>query len=62
MLPDKRTVSGSSAIAFKTSTGASGDRNAGWHTFELTKPELVEDAILLLERAYEESVLCPYSD
>src|ERR1700749_3686707 len=62
MLPDKRSVEGSSAILFRAHVNGTNARGADWQTFELTKPEMVTDAITLLDKAYKESVLRPFSE
>lgn len=62
MLPEKRSVDGFSAISFRASANGRNGQDVDWRTFELTDPERINDAILLLDKAYRESVLHPFSD
>jgi hypothetical protein len=60
MLPDKRSVDGFSAISFRAPANGREGRDGDWQTFEIKEPELVNDAILLLDKAYKECVLHPF--
>jgi hypothetical protein len=60
MLPDKRSLDGSSAISFRAPVNGRTGQEPDWQTFELTKPDLVNDALVLLDKAYKESVLHPF--
>ena len=62
MLPDTRSVDGSFAISFRTPVKGRTGQDPDWQTFELTKPDLVNDALVLLDKAYKECVLHPFPD
>ena len=48
--------------AFHRAVNGRPGQDPDWHTFELTNPDLVNDALVLLDRAYKESVLRPFLD
>ena len=62
MLPDKRTVDGSFAISFRAPVKGRPGQEPDWQTFELANPDLVDEALVLLDKAYKESVLHPFPD
>jgi hypothetical protein len=57
MLPDKRSLESSTAISFITSPKDEANRDANWQTFELTDRNLIDAALVSLEKAYRDSML-----
>jgi hypothetical protein len=57
MLPDTRTLDGSTAISFIGSPKDDQDQVPGWQTFELNDRNLIETALTSLEKAYKDSML-----
>lgn len=62
MLPGKRSLGGSTAISFRAPANAGTTQAVDWQTFELTNPDHVDKALSLLNKAYKDSVLHPFSD
>jgi hypothetical protein len=60
MLPDERSLDSSNAISFRASP--TDQQDADWRTFELTNRDLVDAALVSLERAYRDSMLHPFAD
>src|ERR1700722_7865725 len=56
MLPDKRTLEGSNAISFITSSQGDENRIPNWQTFELKDRNHIQTALTSLERAYRDSM------
>jgi hypothetical protein len=56
MLPDKRSLDGSTAISFR------GEAETDWQTFELAHRDLVGTALSLLGQAYKDSVTHPFPE
>jgi hypothetical protein len=59
MLPDNRTLDGSTAISFRALLG---EAETDWQTFELAHRDLVGAALSLLGKAYKDSVLHPFPE
>jgi hypothetical protein len=57
MLPDRRTLDGSTAISFLASSKDDQDRLPDWQTFELNDRNLIKTALTSLEKAYKDSML-----
>ena len=57
MLPDTRTLDGSTAISFIASFKDDQDRLPDWQTFELNDRNLIKTARTSLEKAYKDSML-----
>ena len=57
MLPDRRTLDGSTAISFIASFKDDQDRLPDWQTFELNDRNLIKTALASLEKAYKDSML-----
>jgi hypothetical protein len=57
MLPDTRTLDGSTAISFLASSEDDQDRLPDWQTFELNDRNLIKTALTSLEKAYKDSML-----
>ena len=57
MLPDTRTLDGSTAISFLASSKDDQDRLPDWQTFELNDRNLIKTALTSLEKAYKDSML-----
>jgi hypothetical protein len=57
MLPDKRSLESSTAISFITPPKNQDNREANWETFELTDRNLIDAALVSLEKAYRDSML-----
>ncbi len=62
MLPDRRSLDSSTAISFREYAREEKGQYANWRTFELADSELVKTALFLLEKAYKDSVLHPFSN
>ena len=54
ILPDKRSLDGSTAISFRTPL-----EDAAWHSFDLDGPALLGEALSLLTEAYKSSFTHP---
>jgi hypothetical protein len=66
MLPDRRTLEGSTAISFITSPKNDGSKNPSWQTFELAdiradRPQS-KGRLASQEKAYRHSMLYAFSD
>jgi hypothetical protein len=57
MLPDTRTLDGSTAISFLAPAKDDQDRLPDWQTFELNDRNLIKTALTSLEKAYKDSML-----
>jgi hypothetical protein len=62
MLPDKRSLDGSTAISFIASSRDETYRTVDWQTFELKDRHLVKAALVSLEKAYRHSMLYSSAD
>jgi hypothetical protein len=62
MLPGNRSLDETTAISFRVPTGVGAIKSVDWQTFELTNPDHLGKALSLLDKAYKESVLHPFSD
>jgi hypothetical protein len=60
-LPDKRSLESSTAISFCAPLEGGATQDTDWRTFELTNRDFVGHALSLLDRAYKESALRPFS-
>ena len=54
ILPDKRSLDTSNAISFRETSNQPASQEDGWHTFELTNRDLVNTALVSLEKAYRD--------
>ena len=59
MLPDRRSLDSPTAISFRTPLKASNE-DAGWQSFDLSGPNLLDKALWLLDEAYRDSVAHPF--
>jgi hypothetical protein len=57
MLPDTRTLDGSTAISFIAPSKDDQNRLSDWQTFELNDRNLIKTALTSLEKAYKDSML-----
>jgi hypothetical protein len=61
MLPDRRSLDSSTAISFRAPRRGSNE-DAGWQSFELSGPNLLDMALSLLGEAYRDSVAHPFPE
>ena len=59
MLPDRRSLGSSTAISFRAPLRDLNE-DAGWRSFELSGPNLLDTALSLLGEAYRDSVAHPF--
>ncbi len=57
ILPDKRSLDSSTAISFRGAPKNPASREEDWQTFELKNGDLVNAALVSLEKAYRDSRL-----
>jgi hypothetical protein len=58
VLPDKRSLSSTTAISFKAVSSGWAGAEVVWRTFELVDSDLLDTALSALKRAYSGSCLC----
>jgi hypothetical protein len=61
ILPDRRTLSSSTAISFRNGCKNQADQDEDWQTFELTNGDLVNSVLVALEKAYRDSKFRTFS-